>query len=156
MSAWSTDLLYPQKISSVFICYRTRPQGHSALEGLCQWKISMTPPEIMLRYDEHKGKHSSNVRENPAVDNSTAARARGKQGSVHDEMSVSTETRNLRWTICLHGNTQFTLNWLSPRKHAIYDELAVSTETCSLRWTGCLHGNMQFKLNWLSPWKHAV
>jgi hypothetical protein len=47
----------------------------------------MTPPEIVLGYDEQKEKHSSNVRENPAVDNSTAARTRGKQGRVHDELS---------------------------------------------------------------------
>ena len=56
----------------------------------------MTPPEIVLRYDERKEKHSSNVRENPAVDNSTAERTQGKQGRVHDELSVSTETCNLR------------------------------------------------------------
>ena len=79
----------------------------------------MTPPEIVLRYDERKEKHSSNVRENPAVDNSTAERTQGKQGRVHDELSVSTETCNLRWIGYLHGKIQFKMNWLSPRKHAV-------------------------------------
>jgi hypothetical protein len=64
----------------------------------------MTSPGIVLRYDEHKEKHSSNVRENPAVGNSTAARRQGKQGRVHDELAVSTETLSLRRTGCLHGN----------------------------------------------------
>jgi hypothetical protein len=64
------------------------------------------PPEIVLRCDEHKEKQSSNVRETPAVDNSTVATARGKQGRVHDE--------------------------LSPRKHVVYVELVTSTEKCSL------------------------
>jgi len=136
--------LPPEYILGIHFCYTTRPQGHSAPEGLCQWKISMTPPEIVLRYDEHKEIHSSNVRENPAVDNSIATRTWRKQGRVHDELSVSTETSSLSWTVCLHGNKQFTLNWLSPRKNAV------------LSWTGCLHGNNQFKLNWLSPRKHPV
>jgi hypothetical protein len=88
--------LPPEDILSINFCYRTRPHGHRVPEGLCQRKISMTPLEIVLRYDEHKETHSSNFRENPAVDNSRAARTRGKQGRVHDELSVSTETCSLR------------------------------------------------------------
>jgi hypothetical protein len=40
----SGRLYPPEKIPGTHSCYRlSRPQGHSAAEGLCQWKIPMTP-----------------------------------------------------------------------------------------------------------------
>ena len=45
LSALRTGRLYTTgNIPGTHFCYRlSRPQGHSAPEGLCQWKIPMTP-----------------------------------------------------------------------------------------------------------------